>query len=79
MLKMCFTPQPGENGPTCSLWQKTQGNTQGQPLGFWNRGYRGSEACYTPTEKQILAAYESVQAASEVVGTEAQPLLEKRK
>jgi len=23
-------------------------------------GYRGSEACYTPTEKGILAAYEGV-------------------
>ncbi|KAK4833080.1 hypothetical protein QYF61_027742 [Mycteria americana] len=36
---------------------------------------RGSKACYTPTEKEILAAYEGEQAASEVVGTEAQLLL----
>ncbi|KAK4806899.1 hypothetical protein QYF61_012620 [Mycteria americana] len=40
--------------------------------------YRGSEARYTPTEKEILAAYEGVRAASEVVGTEAQLLLAPR-
>ncbi|GAB0205165.1 hypothetical protein GRJ2_002982100 [Grus japonensis] len=50
----------GENGPTWSLWHKTPGETRGRPLGFWSRGYRGSEACYTPTEKEILAAYEGV-------------------
>ncbi|KAJ7396395.1 hypothetical protein BTVI_145453 [Pitangus sulphuratus] len=38
--------------------------------------YRGSEANYTPTEKEILAAYDRVQAASEVIGTEEQLLLE---
>ncbi|GAB0205975.1 hypothetical protein GRJ2_003063100 [Grus japonensis] len=65
----------GENGPTWSLWQKAPGETQGRPLGFWSRGYRGSEARYTPTEKEILAAYEGVRAASEVIGTEAQLLL----
>ena len=65
----------GENGPTWSCWQKVPGETRGQPLGFWSRGYRGSEACHTPTEEEILAAYEGVQAASEVVGTEAQLLL----
>ncbi|GAB0203012.1 hypothetical protein GRJ2_002766800 [Grus japonensis] len=65
----------GENGPTWSLWQKAPGETRGRPLGFWSRGYRGSEARYTPTEKEILAAYEGVQAASEVTGTEAQLLL----
>ncbi|XP_029820605.1 uncharacterized protein LOC115307985 [Manacus vitellinus] len=42
--------------------------------GFWSRGYKGSEASYTPTEKEILAAYEGVRAASEVIGTEAQLL-----
>ncbi|KAK4811093.1 hypothetical protein QYF61_016379 [Mycteria americana] len=42
---------------------------------FWSWGYRGSKACYTPTEKEILAAYEGVRAASEIVGTEAQLLL----
>ncbi|TRZ11245.1 hypothetical protein HGM15179_015861 [Zosterops borbonicus] len=46
-----------------------------RPLGFWSRSYRGSEANYTPTEKEILAAYERVQAASEVIGTETQLLL----
>ncbi|GAB0176080.1 hypothetical protein GRJ2_000073200 [Grus japonensis] len=68
----------GENGPTWSLWQKAPGETRGRPLGFWSRGYRGSEACYTPTEKEILAAYEGVRAASEVIGTEAQLLLAPR-
>ncbi|KAK4832852.1 LOW QUALITY PROTEIN: hypothetical protein QYF61_025872 [Mycteria americana] len=42
------------------------------------RGYRGSEARYTPTEKEILAAHERVRAASEVIGTEAQLLLAPR-
>ncbi|KAM4879250.1 uncharacterized protein FYW23_015363 [Sylvia borin] len=49
--------------------------TRGRPLGFWSRSYRGSEANYTPTEKEILAAYEGVRAASEVIGMEAQLLL----
>ncbi|XP_009887794.1 PREDICTED: uncharacterized protein LOC104290399, partial [Charadrius vociferus] len=48
------------------------GETQGQPLGFWSRGYKGSEANYTPTEKGILAAYEGGRAASEVIGPEDQ-------
>lgn len=47
-------------------------------MGFWSRGYRGSEANYTPTEKEILTAYEGIRAASEVVGTEAQLLLAPR-
>ncbi|KAK4810866.1 hypothetical protein QYF61_008838 [Mycteria americana] len=50
----------GEHGLTWSLWQKTSGETQGRPLGFWSRGYQGSEAHYTLTEKEILAAYEGV-------------------
>jgi len=50
----------GENGPTWSLWQKAPGDTQGQSLGSWSRGYKGSEAHYTPTEKEILAAYEGI-------------------
>lgn len=37
--------------------------------------YKGSKACYTTTEKGILACYEGVQAASEVIGSEAQLLL----
>jgi len=65
----------GENGQTWSLWQKVPGETRGRPLGFWSRGYKGSKAHYTPTEKEILAAYEGIPAASEVVGTEAQLLL----
>ncbi|GAB0208126.1 hypothetical protein GRJ2_003278300 [Grus japonensis] len=67
-----------ENGPTWSLWQKAPEETRGRPLGFWSRGYRGSEACYTPMEKEILAAYEGVRGASEVIGTEAQLLLAPR-
>ncbi|RMB97036.1 hypothetical protein DUI87_26483 [Hirundo rustica rustica] len=65
----------GNNGLSWSLWQKGPGETRGRPLGFWSRSYRGSKANYTPTEKEILAAYEGVQAASEVVGTETQLLL----
>ncbi|RMC21150.1 hypothetical protein DUI87_02008 [Hirundo rustica rustica] len=65
----------GNNSLSWSLWQKVPGETRSQPLRFWSRSYRGSEANYTPTEKEILAAYESVQAASEVVGTETQLLL----
>ncbi|RMC19597.1 hypothetical protein DUI87_03156 [Hirundo rustica rustica] len=66
------------HGLSWSLWQKVPGETRGRPLGFWSRSYRGSEANYTPTEKEILAAYEGVQAASEVIGTEAQLLLAPR-
>ncbi|RMB89213.1 hypothetical protein DUI87_34403 [Hirundo rustica rustica] len=55
----------GNNGLSWSLWQKVPGETRGRPLGFWSQSYRGSEANYTPTEKEILAAYEGLQAASE--------------
>ncbi|RMB93697.1 hypothetical protein DUI87_29927 [Hirundo rustica rustica] len=68
----------GSHGLSWSLWQKVPGETQGRPLGFWSRSYRGSEASYTPTEKEILAAHEGVQATSEVIGTEAQLLLAPR-
>lgn len=47
-------------------------------MGFWSQGYKGSKVFYTPTEKEILACYEGIQAASEVVGTEAQLLLTTR-
>ncbi|RMC12984.1 hypothetical protein DUI87_10513 [Hirundo rustica rustica] len=63
------------NSLSWSLWQKVPKETQGRPLEFWSRSYRKSEANYTPTEKKILAAYEGVQAASEVVETETQLLL----
>uniref|UniRef100_A0A8U7NWX1 ribonuclease H n=1 Tax=Corvus moneduloides TaxID=1196302 RepID=A0A8U7NWX1_CORMO len=68
----------GSHGLSWSLWQKVPGETRGRPLGFWSRSYRGSEANYTPTEKEILAAYEGIQAVSEVIGTEAQLLLAPR-
>ncbi|KAK4827160.1 hypothetical protein QYF61_015114 [Mycteria americana] len=73
MKNMLYT-SARDNSSTWSLWQKAPG----QPLGFWSRGYRGSEAHYTPTEKEILAAYEGIWAASEAVGTEAQLLLAPR-
>ncbi|RMB97071.1 hypothetical protein DUI87_26354 [Hirundo rustica rustica] len=66
------------NGLAWSLRQKVPRETRGRPLGFWSRSYRGSEANYTPTEKEILAAYEGVRAASEVIGTETQLLLAPR-
>ena len=65
----------GNNGLSWSLRQKVPGETWGRRLGFWSPSYRGSEANYTPTEKEILAAYEGIQAAVEVIGTEAQLLL----
>ncbi|PKU28139.1 hypothetical protein llap_21557 [Limosa lapponica baueri] len=64
-IKNVLYTAAGDNGPTWSLWQKASGETQGRPLGFWSQGYKGSEANYTPTEKEILAAYEGVRAASE--------------
>ncbi|KAF4796710.1 hypothetical protein TURU_081926 [Turdus rufiventris] len=74
-VKNVLCTATGNNGLSWSLWQKVPGETRSQPLGFWNRSYRGSEANYTPTEKEILAAYEGVQTASEAIGTEAQLLL----
>uniref|UniRef100_A0A8U7M6V6 ribonuclease H n=1 Tax=Corvus moneduloides TaxID=1196302 RepID=A0A8U7M6V6_CORMO len=68
----------GNTGLSWSLWQKVPGETWGRPLGFWSRSYRGSEANYTPTEKEILAACEGIQAGSEVIGTEAQLFLAPR-
>ncbi|RMB89095.1 hypothetical protein DUI87_34553 [Hirundo rustica rustica] len=77
-VKNVLYPAAGNNGLSWSLWQKVPGETRGRPLGFWSRSYRGSEANYTPTEKEILAAYEGVQAASEVISTETQLLLAPR-
>ncbi|XP_048786412.1 uncharacterized protein LOC125686463 [Lagopus muta] len=77
-IKNILYTTPGENGPTWTLWQRASGETRGRPLGFWSRAYRGSEERYTPTEKEILAAYEGVRAASEVVGTDTQLLLAPR-
>ncbi|XP_068035426.1 serine/threonine-protein kinase pim-2-like [Anomalospiza imberbis] len=56
------------HGLSWSLWQKVPDETRGRPLGFWSQSYRGSEANYTPTENEILAAYEGLQATSEVIG-----------
>jgi len=63
-LKYILYTAAGEKGPTWSLWQRASGEAQGRPLGFWSRVYRGSEECCTPTEEEILAAYEGVRAAS---------------
>lgn len=52
----------GQSGPTWSFWQKAPGETQGQPIGFWSWGYRGSKAHYTTTEREILVAYKGVPA-----------------
>lgn len=65
----------GEKDPSWSLCQKVLGDTGGWLLGFWSWGFKGSKACYTTTEKGILASHEGVQAASEVISTEAQLLL----
>uniref|UniRef100_A0A8C0ENN5 ribonuclease H n=1 Tax=Bubo bubo TaxID=30461 RepID=A0A8C0ENN5_BUBBB len=77
-IKNVLYTAAGENGPSWSLWQRAHGESRGRPLGFWSRGYKGSEANYTLTEKEILAAYEGIRAASEVVGTETQLLLAPR-
>ncbi|KAJ7413217.1 hypothetical protein BTVI_43875 [Pitangus sulphuratus] len=74
-VKKVLYAAAGNNGPLWSFWQKVPEETQIQPLGLWSQGYKGSEACYIPTEKEILAAYEAVPAASEVIGTKAQLLL----
>ncbi|KAF4804387.1 hypothetical protein TURU_008424 [Turdus rufiventris] len=57
----------GSHGLSWTLWQKVPGETHDQPLGFWSQSYKWSEVNYTPTEKEILAAYEGVQYASEVI------------
>lgn len=71
--KMCCTPQLGRTAPPGASGRRPR-ETQGQPLGFWSPAYR-SEACCTPPEKEILAAWEGFQTVSEVIGTEAQLLL----
>lgn len=63
----------GENDPTWCLWQKVPGEIQGWPPGFWSQG---TKPATLQLKKETLAVYEGVQATSEVVGTEAQLLLE---
>lgn len=41
----------------------------------WSSEYKRDEVYYTSAKKEILAAYEGIQAASEVIGTEAELLL----
>ncbi|RMB91858.1 hypothetical protein DUI87_31786 [Hirundo rustica rustica] len=91
--RSCGSPWPSQDGPRCEECALLSSREQwfvleplaegawesgGRPLGFWSRSYRGSKANYTRTEKEILAAYEGVQAASEVIGTGAQLLLAPR-
>lgn len=64
-----------ETDPTWNLWQKAAGETWGQPHSLWSQGYRRSKACYIPAEKEIIAPYEGVWAASEGIGTEAELFL----
>lgn len=64
-----------DKGPTLSLWQRASGKIWGLPLGFWSQGYRRSGECTSATEKEILPAYEGIQAASEVTGNDVQFLL----
>lgn len=66
-VKTVLCTAAGKNGPTWSLWKKAPGDAGGHPPGFGSLGYRGSEACHTPTEKEILAVYEGVQTTSEVL------------
>jgi len=61
MLKTCSTPKPGRMAQPGVCGRKHQGRLEADPWGFGVR--------------EILAAHEGVQAASEVVGTEAQLLL----
>lgn len=56
-----------EDGPSWSLQQKVPGETPGQPLGFWSWGHKGSEAWYTPVEKETLEACAGVWVASGVL------------
>lgn len=68
-----YTTDRGDN-PTWSLWQKVPEETQDWSI-WSNIGSRGLKACYILTDKELLAAYEGVQAALEVIGTEAQLFL----
>ncbi|KAJ7417321.1 hypothetical protein WISP_65036 [Willisornis vidua] len=52
---------PGASG------KRVPGEAWRQPLGFWSGSFRGSEANYSPTDNEILAACEGIQAASEVI------------
>lgn len=68
----------------CSWWEwsfleilkKVPRLTRRQLLGFWDKGYKRFETCYILMillYPEILAAYEGVQAASEVIGTKCPP------
>jgi len=57
MLKTCSTPQPGRMAQPGVSGRKHQGRLEVDPCGS---EYKESEARYTPTEKEILAAYEGV-------------------
>lgn len=65
----------GENGPIESIGKKHPGKAQGWLLGFWHQGHWRFKAGYTTTEKEILASYEGVWGASDMISIEAQLLL----
>ena len=54
-LKNILYAAAGERGPTCSLWRRASGESQGRLLGFWSQAYRESEEYYTATEEDRLA------------------------
>ena len=78
MLKTCSTPQPGRVAQPGVSGRNHQGRLEVDPWGSGAGDTKDPRPRYTPTEKEILAAYEGVRAASEVVGTEAQLLLAPR-
>jgi len=67
-----------DKGPAWIMLQRASGETQGRRLGFWSQVDRGSEECYTPADKETVAVYDGVWAASEVIGTKMHLLLKPR-
>lgn len=57
------------------LAERTRRDWRLMPSGFWIQGLRRYKACYAPSEKEILTAYEGAWATLEVIGTKAQLLL----
>lgn len=58
---LLYTAARGK-GPTWSFLQRTTGEAEGLPLGCGSQGYRRSEGCYSPIEKNVLAADGSTEA-----------------
>ncbi|RMC18199.1 hypothetical protein DUI87_05080 [Hirundo rustica rustica] len=64
---MCCTLQPGTMACPGAFGRRCLGRPG---VSHWGSGAEATKANYTPTEKEILAAYEGLQAALEVIGTE---------